>query len=197
VTASGDVLVVGSYPPIPVPAAAATLAVVQRAWADGRQVTVASPRPSAAHLAVPVAGVLSGRRLAHLQQHTSSDHLILVLERGLPVPLLPGHPLVARLLQWQTVRALRAGFGPFRTVTLVTVGPLGLPPRLLARLAAGTTGTLDGTADAGPPAPPGVTSRGPIELRWRDRPRQTARRLTYRILGRRAAPIVARLRARR
>jgi hypothetical protein len=42
------------------------MAAVQRAWADGDEVTVASPRLSAAHLAVPVVGLLAGRRLGNL-----------------------------------------------------------------------------------------------------------------------------------
>ncbi len=83
------VLVVGSYPPIPLPAAAATMAAVQRAWADGDEVTVASPRLSAAHLAVPVVGLLAGRRLGNLHRHTGASRLVMVLEPGLPVPSLP------------------------------------------------------------------------------------------------------------
>ena len=38
-------LVVGSYPPAPGPAAAATVGAVRRAWAAGSEVVVASPRP--------------------------------------------------------------------------------------------------------------------------------------------------------
>ena len=39
-------LVVGSYPPVPGPPAAATVAAVRRAWAAGREVVVVSPRPA-------------------------------------------------------------------------------------------------------------------------------------------------------
>ena len=60
-------LVVGSYPPAPGPAAVATVAAVRRAWADGFEVVVASPRPSAAQLVIPVAGAAVGRALARLQ----------------------------------------------------------------------------------------------------------------------------------
>ena len=48
-------LVVGSYPPVPGPAAAATVAAVRRAWGAGREVVVASPRPSAAPLVLRAA----------------------------------------------------------------------------------------------------------------------------------------------
>ena len=43
------VVVYGEYPPFPTPGAAATLETVRSLLADGRDITVVSPTPSAAH----------------------------------------------------------------------------------------------------------------------------------------------------
>ncbi len=199
------VLVVGSYPPIPLPAAAASVAAVQGAWAAGDEVTVVSPRLSAAHLAVPVAGIFAGRRLANLRRHTSATRAVLVLEPDMPVPGTSGgqgsrRGLETRLIQWLTVRGMVWAFRGFDHVTLVRVGDLGIPARVEADLLRAASEVLDHVGDesaAAPvlPRPDGVTPLGPPEVLARERPRQLAGLAARQLLGRRAAPVRARLAA--
>lgn len=179
------VLVVGSYPPIPLPAAAATLDAVRQAWADGDEVTVVSPRLSAAHLAVPVAGVLAGRRLANLRAVTSATQVVVVMERGFPVPATGAGGWAARLTQWPTAISLVRAFAGFDRVRLVRVGALDIPTDVEARLVGAADEVIDAVADpAGGPA--GVTALGPVEAPLRDRARQIAGTLVRRVLGRHA-----------
>jgi hypothetical protein len=163
------VLVVGSYPPVPRPGSQATLAAVRRAWADGSDVRVVSPRPSAAHLAVPVVGVLAGHRLTALRQLTGASTLVLVAEAGLPVSRGP------RAVQELTVRGVARAFGGFDRVTVVRAGPLGIPAEIETRLVAGADDVID------EPVPPGldpeVTVLGPPEVSLWERPRWMAERL--------------------
>jgi hypothetical protein len=156
------VVVVGTYPPIPRPAAAATVAAVREAWAAGFEVTVVSPRVSAAHLAVPVAGPLAGRRLANVGRHTSARRLVLVIEPGMPVPTGPGW------LRWVTAAGLARALRTFDHVTVVRVGDLDLPTEL--------TAAADQVVDfpMAAPAPAGVTALGPPEVSPRERPRYLA-----------------------
>jgi hypothetical protein len=169
------VVVVGTYPPIPRPAAAATVAAVREAWAAGLEVTVVSPRVSAAHLAVPVAGPLAGRRLANVGRHTSARRVVLVTEPGMPVPAGP------RWLQLVTAAGLARALRTFDHVTVVRVGDLDLPPAL--------TSGADRIVDfpvAGP-GPTGVSALGPPEVLPRERPRYLAgkvRRAVQARLGR-------------
>lgn len=170
-------LVVGSYPPVPVPGAAATAAEVQRTWAAGDEVTVVAPRLSASHLTVAVHGLLAGRRLANVRRVTGTDRLVLVLEDGYP---LPSRPLLYQLASAAVLaRALRA----FDYVRLVQVGTAGLHPvttRLLRRA------VDDYAAAAAGPAAAGVTPLGPAEVRLRDRAAVVADRGARRVLGHRA-----------
>jgi hypothetical protein len=156
------VVVVGTYPPIPRPAAAATVAAVKEAWAAGLDVTVVSPRVSAAHLAVPVAGPLAGRRLANVGRHTSARRLVLVAEPGTPVPDGP------RWRQWLTAAGLARALRTFDHVTLVRVGDVDLPPALTAE--------ADRVVDfpVEDPGPVEVTALGPAEVLPRERPRYLA-----------------------
>jgi hypothetical protein len=189
-----QVLVVGSYPPIPVPAAAATVEAVRRAWDTGGEVTVVSPRLSAAHLALPVVGILAGHRLANLRRHTSASHLVLVLERGLPVPATGDRGLAARVVQWQTVTAMVRAFRSFDRVTLVRVGALDIPPRFESRLMHAAGEIIEHAG--GPMATaPGITVLGPVETPPRERPRQIAEAAARRAMGRYAGPARARVRA--
>ena len=182
------VVVVGSYPPIPLPAAAATLDEAERARSGGGAVTVVSPRLSAADLAVPAAGALSGRRLANVRRYTGADHLILVAERGFPIPDgSPPRQLAAAL-------SLRQGLGRYRRVRLVLVGPPGWPA-WLRRL---VTSAADEVAEVrAAPAIAGLTPLGPPEVEWRERPRLVARRLAGRgarlVFGERAPSVRVRL----
>ena len=100
------------------------MAEVRRGWDAGHQVTVVSPRLSAADLMVPVAGPLAGHRLKNVQRHTSSNRVALVVEPGFPVPAGPG------VLQWITVLGLVRALKAFDHVTVVRVGSAGLlrPP---------------------------------------------------------------------
>jgi hypothetical protein len=68
-TASVDaprVLVYGEYPPSPTPGAAATLATVRALLADGREIHVVSPRPSAAHHHADLGNPMGAAKLARL-----------------------------------------------------------------------------------------------------------------------------------
>jgi hypothetical protein len=80
-----DVVVVGSYPPMPGPATAATLAAVRRAWQTGASVRIVSYRTGAADMAVPVTGPLAGWRLEHVRQHFDGPpEVVLGVQRGVP-----------------------------------------------------------------------------------------------------------------
>jgi len=129
-------LVVGSYPPVPGEAAAATVAAVRRAWAEGDEVIVVSPRPSAADLAVPVAGVLAGRRLGNVHRLAGEVRgVVLGIEPGVPVPRAPtGRAGLDEAVQRATVRGLCGALASFDSVTLLVSGDPGVRPALLAPL---------------------------------------------------------------
>jgi hypothetical protein len=188
------VLVVGTYPPIPLPAARVTLAEVRRGWEAGHPVTVVSPRLSAADLMVPVAGPLAGHRLKNVQRHTNSNRLVLVIERGFPVPEGP------EAVQWLTVLSLTRALKAFDHVTLVEVGSAGLAPRSHAALAAAadTVRDADDADDADdamvgdaalPRSTAGVTPLGPSETGPLDRSRQMTVALARKMLGRHYAGV--------
>lgn len=170
-------LVVGSYPPVPVPGAPVTLAQVRREWAADRDVTVVSPRLSAAHLAVPVAGPLAGRRLDNVRRLTGADHLVLVVEDGFPVPAGPAP------LQLATVALLEPALRRFGHVRIVRVGsPVIAAPawERLRRVAAEVE-----SAEGGPAAA-GVTVLGPSEAPPGGLPARVAAAVARRALGSRA-----------
>jgi hypothetical protein len=60
------VVVYGEYPPFTTPVAAATLATVRHLLADGREIDVVSPRPSAAHHYADIGSPSGAARLARL-----------------------------------------------------------------------------------------------------------------------------------
>ncbi|MGH8993876.1 MAG: hypothetical protein ACRDZ7_20380, partial [Acidimicrobiia bacterium] len=62
--AARRVLVYGTYPPAPGPEAAATLAAVRSLLAEGAEVEVVSPWPSAAHHHAHVDGLRGNLRFA-------------------------------------------------------------------------------------------------------------------------------------
>lgn len=174
---AGRVLVVGSYPPIPVPGAAASVGEVKRAWAAGTEVTVVAPRLCASHMTVPVYGLLAGRRLANVSRVTGIERVVMVLEHGYP---LPSGPAVAQHL---SAILLARALHRLRHVRLVQAGDVKLAPGVAARLRA--------VADEfemvpGGPASPGVTPLGPPESRPRDRVGQVTGRIANRALGSRA-----------
>ena len=71
-------VVAGSYPPVPGPPAAATLAAVRAAWGAGDEVTVVSPRASAAGRRAYLHGWRAVAALARLSR--GQDRLVLVVE---------------------------------------------------------------------------------------------------------------------
>lgn len=174
----GRCVILGSYPPIPRPASAVTLSEVESAWAAGTEVTVVSPRRSAADLSVPVAGLLAGRRLSHVARHTGARRLVLVTEPGFPLPAGNGpRPLLSAVLLARKQRR-------FEHVRLVRTAADG---RLAARILAGASTDV---VDALTVPPPGdVTPFGPPELPLRSRPMHLVRRL----LGPRLRRILRRL----
>ena len=118
-----DVVVVGSYPPLPGPATAATLAAVRRSWDEGYSVRVVSYRTGAADLAVPVAGPLAGRRLLQVRRHYGGpSSVVLVVQRGAPFTDLRGPQQLA------TAAGLAAAMRTFRRATLV----IGEDPDIMA-----------------------------------------------------------------
>ncbi len=168
---------VGSYPPIPVAGAAATVEEVKRVWASGSEVTVVAPRLCASHLTVPIHGLLAGRRLANVARVTGTDRLVMVIEEGYPLPSGAGARQMASAAV--LVRALRG----FRHVRLVQAGPVGLAPGVAGRLRAAADEYV--TVAAGSTAP-GVTPLGPPEARPAERIGHLAGRLADRALGPRA-----------
>lgn len=177
-----QVLVVGSYAPIPVPGAAATVDEVRRVWASGAEVTVVAPRLCASHLTVPVYGLLAGRRLGNVRRVTGSDRLVMVLEDGYPLPPRPG------ALQMASAAALIRALRGFRHVRLVQAGGLRLAPGVEGRLRAAAGEYV--IVPAGP-SEPGVTALGPPESRPSERIGHLAGRVASRVLGPRAPAVRA------
>jgi hypothetical protein len=178
---SETVLVVGSYPPVPVAGSDASVAEVRRAWGEGNEVVVAAPRLGAAHLTVPVAGPLAGRRLVNVGRVTGARRVVLVVEDGFPFSQK------AMPLQAMTAAALIWAFRSFDRVRLVRVAGGGPPPLLWKRLVA----AADETDDVeGGRTTPGVTPLGPPE----QTPGERAKNLVNRLLGGRGPAIRARLR---
>jgi hypothetical protein len=123
-------LVVGSYPPVPGAAAAATVAAVRRAWDAGVEVVVVSPRPSAAPFVVPVAGTALGRELAKLRLAHACNEVLLCVEPGWP---FGGHDR-AGSRGARTARALARALSGFERAEMVVTGELGVAAEVLALL---------------------------------------------------------------
>jgi hypothetical protein len=112
--AVGRVVVIGSYPPLPGPATAATLAAVRRAWETGADVRVVSYRTGAAEIAVPVLGPLAGRRLDQIRRlFANPPEVVLGLQRGVPF----ADPRPSQ--QMATAAGLAAALRRFRRATLL------------------------------------------------------------------------------
>jgi hypothetical protein len=108
------VLVAGSYPPVPGPASAATVAAVRREWDDGNEVTVVSPRPSAAHLHGRLQGTRAPWELERLRRRLHAPEIVLCLENG--VPFAPSRSV---RYQHRTAVLLACVLRHFQRVTLV------------------------------------------------------------------------------
>lgn len=213
-------LVVGSYPPVPGAPAAATVAAVRRAWAEGAEVVVASPRPSAAPIVLDVAPSARGlgRRLLVIGRQSGCRRVVVCLE--------PGWPLSGARAE-RTARDLRRVMSLFEQAEVVVTGPvpdfgpvlvpLAMLWPVVRRVTAGSdelaevlaaTGapgvtTVDPFAGAGlePPVEGSPEGRsrsraavGPLEpVDWllAARARRLAGRTARRLLGRRAPAVRA------
>lgn len=178
------VLVVGSFPPIPLPAAAASVEAVRRAWEEGFEVVVSSPRLSAADLAVPIHGPLAGLRLERVRRITGSARLVLVIEPGFPVA---AGPLPA---QWATTYGLARIMRRFEHVTVFRVGRPTGSERVWSPVLAAAHEIVDRPGGA---APEGVTPLGPPETNPSEVPGELAGKLARRVLGSRTAVVRRRL----
>ena len=77
---------VGSFPPLPSSAAAATVAIIRRELESGRTVVTASPRPSAASLVLRLTGPLGAWQLERVRRSCGAAKLVLSVEPGWPLP---------------------------------------------------------------------------------------------------------------
>jgi hypothetical protein len=214
-------LVVGSYPPVPGPGAAATVGAVRRAWDRGKEVVVVSPRPSAANAVMPAVGAAVGRDLSSWRRHDSHgdtreveyDEVVLCIEPGWPFPRgdRAGHERVARSL----ARAL-AGF---ERAELVVTGDLEVANAVLAMLWPAVQRVTAGSDDVGarlqaaeapglvvvepfagawlratPRSPGKVSPIEPAELLLVVRSRRLIGRVARRVLGSREAAARSKLR---
>ena len=121
-----DVVVVGSYPPLPGPATEATVSAVKRAWDGGSSVGTASYRTGAAAMAVPVAGPWAGWRLEQVRRHFGGPaDLVLTVQRGVP---FSDRRVRAQLA---TAVGLAVALRRFRRVTLIVAEDPQVMPALL------------------------------------------------------------------
>ena len=160
------VIVAGSYPPIPVPAAGATVEAVRRALIEGHEVRVVSPRPSAAHFSGPLIGLIAGRRLNRLRRLTASTRLVFCLEAE--VPFDPPGPSTTRS-RWKalaTAYLLARTFRRFDYTTLVVVCDTGGRKDAVRILERAADTVVEDRREG--ELPEGVTVRGPVEMRSRD-----------------------------
>ncbi|MGH9269486.1 MAG: hypothetical protein ACRD0D_15085, partial [Acidimicrobiales bacterium] len=100
------------YPPQPGAGAARTAAEVEALTGAGHEVTVASRRPSAAHLVVPAGGALAAAWLAAGSRRF--DRMVLFTS-----PDFPMRPRASRLLRLVDCVALGAAFGAFGEVRVL------------------------------------------------------------------------------
>ena len=164
------VIVAGSYPPIPVPAAGATVDAARRALLDGHQVTVVAPRPSAGHFAVPLVGVLAGRRIDRLRRLTAGERLVFILEPAVPFDPPGQSHRFGRPRALLIAKLVARSFGRFDHTTLILAGDTGAPDDALRVLKQAASEVVDDRREG--EAPSGVTTRGPLEMRVRDRVRR-------------------------
>lgn len=176
------VMVAGSYPPIPVPSAGATLDAVRRGLSAGCDVKVLSPRPSAAHYCVPITGLMAGRRLNRARRYSGCERLVMVLEPGVPFTPPGGTSLASGIVSMFTAVGLSWAFKRFDHTTLLIAGETGAPSGALRVLRAAADEVVEDRRDSDPP--PGVTVRGPVEFRQRDRARRVAGRVKRALLAR-------------
>lgn len=174
-------LVVGSYPPIPVPSAAATLDAVRRELEGGREVKIVSPRPSAAHYSIPVTGLLAGRRLTRARVLSGCGRLVFCLEPGVPFDPPDRRTTVSRLADVPVAISLARAIRRFEHSTLIITGETGAGAKAVSLLRDAVDEVIE---DCRPGAPPsGVTVRGPKEVTQLGRVRRLAGKAARRVLG--------------
>jgi hypothetical protein len=115
-------LIVGPYPPEQGSGPASAAAAVAERLADGDTVHAISPRPSAAHAHLPLAGVRAMWALARLARREGADGLWLRVEPG----ILLQHSAHRRQALLER-RALATLLRRFRT-SVLDVGDVGLLP---------------------------------------------------------------------
>lgn len=111
------VVVYGEYPPFTTPIAAATLATVRNLLADGREIAVVSPRPSAAHHHADVGSPNGAARLARL---VGGAELIARFDPGILGASGGKRPAAARAALGLAVRRARRA--------TIMLSPLTAPP---------------------------------------------------------------------
>jgi hypothetical protein len=125
-----DLVVVGSYPPMPGPATAVTIAAVRRGWDAGTDVQVVSYRTGAAPISVPVTGTVAGWRIEQIRRHFGGPaHIALGLQKG--VPFSDSRPAQ----QIATAVGLAAALRRFERATLLVGEDPEVPPMCLQVLA--------------------------------------------------------------
>ena len=180
-TGAPGVLVAGSYPPIPVPSAAATVDAVRREVGAGHRVKVLSPRPSAAHYSIPLTGLLAGRRLARAKALSGCNRLVFCVEPGVPFSPPGRSNVIRRISAVVEATILARAMRHFEHTTLVMSGETGAPARALSLLRSAADEVIEDRRDGS--APRGVTVRGPKELTQSDRARRLAGKAARRVLG--------------
>jgi len=163
------VLIVGSFPPLPSPAAAATVATVRRELESGRTVVTASPRPSAASLVLRLTGPLGAWRLEQVRRSCAAAKLVLSVEPGWPLPpatfvVLRGFADVSLLVSEPTPAVLRVVRRLRRVTEVVLAGQAGRP-EVVAAVALAVPGVPLRVLTVPPLGTPvvGVTPLGPRE----------------------------------
>ena len=122
----------GSFPPLPSSAAAATVAIVRRELESGRTVVTASPRPSAASLVLRLTGPLGAWRLERVRRSCGAAKLVLSVEPGWPLPpaisvVLHRFADVSLLVSEPTFAVLRVVRRLRRVAEVVLAGQAGRP----------------------------------------------------------------------
>jgi len=111
------VVVYGEYPPFPTPGAAATLATVRTLLAEGREVEVVSPQPSAAHHHADPGNPRGAARLARL---VGGAELVARLDPGILGGAGGRGPAAARATTGLAVRRAKSA--------TIYLSPLTAPP---------------------------------------------------------------------
>ena len=174
-TAGRRVLVYGPYPPAPGPEAAATLAAVRSLLAQGADVEVVSPWPSAAHHHAHMDGMRGNLRFAARVARARPDEIIAHLDPTLLRPRRAGRtePAARRILgmalRGATVHlpALAGrldpayvGFVLGRVAGVVADTPADVDALVAAGLGRGRV-TIRPAAESDGPAPPSAPAREP------------------------------------